>query len=153
MSKRRVGLENNIKFSRKRCKNIQNMICFFCIFLLWISTFAFARVGISNSFSVLLYSTFIHKYPAYKGFVLELLQIAKAEFENRQLGYFLITKKVATHYILSDYSLALVSHFYPTFLNKTKNVVSSKGDSITMAVYIPCPIWKKSTHIYLTRTY
>ena len=35
-------------------------------------------------------------YPAYKGFVLELLQIAKAEFENRQLGYFLITKKVAS---------------------------------------------------------
>ena len=64
---------------------------------------------------------------ADNGLVLELLQIAEAAFENRQLGYFLITKKVATHYILlSNYSLALVSHFYPRFLNMTKKVEASK---------------------------
>ena len=146
MYKRRVGIGNNIKFNRKRCKHIQNMI-----FFLYFPSLNF-HICKSRNFKFFFCASlfYFYTYIPYKAFVLELLQIAKAEFENRQLGYFLITKKVAS---TSNNSLALVSHFYPTFLNKTKNVVASKGDSITMAVYIPCPIWKKSTHIYLTRTY
>ena len=139
MSKRRVGLENNIKFSRKRCKNIQNMIWFFFVFSF--SEFPHLhewefQILFLCFFILLLY---IHTLPIKALFLSSSKQL-RLSLKIANLAIFSSPKKSPALLDTSNYSLALVSHFYPTFLNKTKNVVSSKGDSITMAVYIPCPI-------------
>ena len=139
MSKRRVGLENNIKFSRKRCKNIQNMIWFF----LYFPSLNF-HICMSGNFKFffcasLFYFYTLHTLPIKALFLSSSKQL-RLSLKIANLAIFSSPKKSPALLDTSNYSLALVSHFYPTFLNKTKNVVSSKGDSITMAVYIPCPI-------------